>query len=217
MGFEHGDPVRAGLVEKLTQFRLTLFCRLFSAQAATQNTRQHATNQMSQTLAAFVGMFPAMTTIVPLALGILEDQDSSPLALHRAVRYNPAVMQTTGPKRSTAETLVLGCLWAIGIVVVFGVPGVLTKGHSDLGDACSAQLMCENHFVKDRLLSPSSAKFSPDAETKAVSLGDERWTVTGYVDSQNVYGAMLRSPYTCTVKYLGQDKWRQESVEIGKP
>jgi hypothetical protein len=26
LGFEHGDPVRAGLVEKLTQFRLTLFC-----------------------------------------------------------------------------------------------------------------------------------------------------------------------------------------------
>lgn len=145
-----------------------------------------------------------------------------------AVRYNFAAMQTGGPnwkvdarytlgtKRSVGEKFLIGSLWAIGIVVVSGVIGALTKGQPDRGDAYSAQLMCENHFVKDRLLAPASAKFSPDAETKTVSLGDDRWTVTGYVDSQNVYGAMLRNRYTCTVKYLGKDTYRAESVEIGK-
>lgn len=91
---------------------------------------------------------------------------------------------------------------------------LLSKASPDHGDASTAQLMCENHFVKDRLLAPASAKFSPDSETQAVSLGDERWTVTGYVDSQNVYGAMLRNRYTCTVRYLGKDTWRPESVDL---
>jgi hypothetical protein len=112
------------------------------------------------------------------------------------------VMQNPQPSRNLT-----GCLWIFGILVaVVIIISLLSKALPDHGDAYSAQMSCEK-FAKDRLLSPSSAKFSPDAETKAVSLSDERWTITGYVDSQNVYGAMLRNRYTCTVKYLGEDKW----------
>jgi hypothetical protein len=125
-------------------------------------------------------------------------------------------MQTSDvTHRSLAEKLIIGCLWFIGIVVVFGILGQMTKSDAH-GDAYSAQLMCEQHFVKDKLLAPASAKFSPDSETNAISYGNEVWIVTGYVDSQNAFGAMLRSPYTCTVKYVGKDTWHLESVKIGR-
>jgi hypothetical protein len=83
------------------------------------------------------------------------------------------------------------------------------------GDSYSARLMCENHFVKDKLLAPTSAKFSGDDET-GVTPGKGNWVVRGYVDSQNAFGVMIRSQYVCITSYQGADRWRAEFVTVGR-
>lgn len=57
-----------------------------------------------------------------------------------------------------------------------------------------ARVACED-YVKDHLMSPSSADFSGQSES---NVGDE-WTASGSVDSENSFGASIRNNYTCTM------------------
>lgn len=69
--------------------------------------------------------------------------------------------------------------------------------------------------VKKLLVSPRSAKFpflgmghiykvQPDGKTAAVS---------AHVDSQNQFGAMIRTQFKCHMHYLGEGKWVVKNVE----
>ena len=49
--------------------------------------------------------------------------------------------------------------------------------------------------VTKRLKSPGTAEFG-DVSTSRVG---NRWTVSGWVDSQNAFGALLRSPWRVTI------------------
>ncbi|MFJ4902916.1 hypothetical protein [Streptomyces sp. NPDC088727] len=72
-----------------------------------------------------------------------------------------------------------------------------------------AAVMCEK-FVKERLKSPGTADFSgvSDTQIKTIS-GSKPWRylVTGYVDSQNGFGATVRNTYTCDVSTKDNDTW----------
>ncbi len=81
-------------------------------------------------------------------------------------------------------------------------------------DSIGAWVMCEA-FVKDRLKSPSTASFGgifdgdyqdPNKHTKY--LGNGRYQCFGFVDSQNSFGATVRSNFQLTVQHRGGDKWR---------
>lgn len=78
----------------------------------------------------------------------------------------------------------------------------------DIGDDIGAQVVCRD-FVEDRLKSPSSADFS-DEQSKHVR--GRVWSVTGSVDSENSFGAMIRNTYVCTVRYVGDDRYRLQSL-----
>jgi hypothetical protein len=72
-------------------------------------------------------------------------------------------------------------------------------------------LICKN-FVTDRLKSPGSAKFrnpsQTDGEVVWVSTDDVTWTIQSSVDSENGFGALLRSNFVCTVQYRPEvEKW----------
>jgi len=84
----------------------------------------------------------------------------------------------------------------------------------DYGDQDGAR-NAARQFVTRRLLAPATAKFSPDEETPA-SGGGGRWVVSGYVDAQNVYGALIRQQYSVAMEYTaGQDKpWSLRDVKI---
>ena len=53
--------------------------------------------------------------------------------------------------------------------------------------------------VKEQLKAPSVAKFGPLSETTIAKTPAGGWSVQGYVDSQNSFGAMIRSNYVCAV------------------
>ncbi len=65
-------------------------------------------------------------------------------------------------------------------------------------------------FVLQTLKAPSTAKF-PALPYEAGSLGDGFYGVKSYVDSQNSFGAMIRSNWSVTMKITG-NQWALEKM-----
>jgi len=100
--------------------------------------------------------------------------------------------------------------WKIGawsiivlMVLVFGsaIFGEKDPDKYSAGGRANAEFMAEAG-VKALLAAPSTASFSG----RASSLKGGIWTVTGSVDAQNAFGAMLRKSYACAFRFDG-DKW----------
>jgi len=87
------------------------------------------------------------------------------------------------------------------------------------GSKGMAWIMAQD-FVKKRLVSPGSADFGgmfeQSYEDCVTDLGQGQYTVNGWVDSQNRFGAKLRSHFTCRLRYVGNDKWQCESLDISE-
>jgi hypothetical protein len=73
-------------------------------------------------------------------------------------------------------------------------------------------------FVKQKLKSPSSAVF-PNADEKIKQieyLGENRYKINSWVESQNSFGAMLKMPFECTIR-LDKEKGtvHSEGLKVG--
>jgi len=55
-------------------------------------------------------------------------------------------------------------------------------------------------YVKNQLVSPSTARFPKYYDAKIISEGDDIYEVYSYVDSENRFGAMTRLYYGCTIE-----------------
>lgn len=68
-------------------------------------------------------------------------------------------------------------------------------------------------FVRDRLVAPATADFQPCRDRDVTQTGD-RWRLQGYVDSENGFGAKLRSTFDAIVEHQEGDRWRLISLQI---
>jgi len=80
-------------------------------------------------------------------------------------------------------------------------------------DAASAWVMCQS-FVEDRLKAPRTAKWPWGYTDYVTDLGGGRYRIKAYVDSQNSFGAMLRTHFTAEVEWTGGDNWRLNSLNV---
>jgi len=85
--------------------------------------------------------------------------------------------------------------------------------HGDADGAWSAA----KGYVTQRLISPGSVRFPwPESlDQVAVETSTGRWRVVGWVDSQNRFGAVIRSNFTCQLQY-DTGKWRLISLEMAE-
>lgn len=111
----------------------------------------------------------------------------------------------------TKKAVFIVVLWAFVATVILA--GCGSEEPKSEHSKATASVMAEE-FVKNSLKSPSSAKFQWYDENQVEDLGDGKYKVTSYVDSQNSFGAMLRTNYVCTVKYIGNDKWSLEDLQF---
>lgn len=90
--------------------------------------------------------------------------------------------------------------------------------------------MCQK-FVSDKLKAPSTAEFG-DYQNDYIALAkaklaldeatmndirnpDGIWRIAGALDSENGFGAMIRSEYTCILDHdLADDTWRALAVDV---
>ena len=82
-----------------------------------------------------------------------------------------------------------------------------------LPDPISAWVMAKE-FVKPKLKAPSTAKFPQYNPKKIHHIGEGRYKIASYVDSQNSFGATLRTSFSCVIRYEGNDKWVLEWLDI---
>lgn len=72
-------------------------------------------------------------------------------------------------------------------------------------------------YVQDQLKAPSTAKFISinESPSEVVNIGEYTFIIRSAVDSQNSFGAMIRSVYYCELKYKpGTDTWICEKLVI---
>ncbi len=83
----------------------------------------------------------------------------------------------------------------------------------DIPDVIEAWTVAQD-FVKDRLKSPTTADFGSvfkeyqDPRKQVTPLVDNTFKVVGGVDSQNAFGATIRTRFSLKIKYMGNMNWR---------
>lgn len=113
-----------------------------------------------------------------------------------------------------------GCLIALLIFVGLGVIGTISDMISPNPSTTSTTPAVEapqmpgqseiwvaaQGFARDRLKAPRTAKFPYSMDISITDNGNGNYTVNGYVDSENSFGAMLRTDFECKMFYNTSDE-----------
>lgn len=124
-------------------------------------------------------------------------------AAHHPSRPTGTSPQTTRKQRETEQPSELPAVRPffkilLGIPIFLLVGGILFSGKDKTLslDEWGAQVACEN-AVSGMLKAPSTADFSGWQRSQN---SDGSYTVTGSVDAQNSFGAMIRNQFSCKVR-----------------
>lgn len=101
---------------------------------------------------------------------------------------------STGSGCGTVILVIIAIIAAI-LMLVTCSGGSSSKSSNDWNTESWAKSYAQI-IVKDNLKAPSTAKFCNTArEMTAKNLGGAKWRVTGWVDAENSFGAMIRSDF----------------------
>lgn len=103
--------------------------------------------------------------------------------------------------------LVVGAFVAGTILVAVFAP------ESAIDRRASAFSVC-TQFVTEQLRAPATAQFPAVSAAVVNRMSGDEWEVRAHVDSQNGFGALLRSTFNCTVRFDGEDQWRLVDLKI---
>jgi hypothetical protein len=113
------------------------------------------------------------------------------------------------PKNVLLWVLLVG--WAALFVACGEVKPLPADGSGDDVGAWVAMQM----FVEDRLKSPATADFPWGAQDQVKDLGGGRYFVDSYVDSENSFGANVRTRFKGYIR-KENERWVLESLELGE-
>lgn len=68
-------------------------------------------------------------------------------------------------------------------------------------------------IVEDRLKAPSTAKFCSMSQANIKQNGDT-WTISGYVDAENSFGASIRNNFTVVITFTNDTHYTIDKCEI---
>ena len=114
-----------------------------------------------------------------------------------------------------AEVERSGKRWAIGVGAAIVIIVALCVWRSSNSEPSSEELRddakraCQEDFIPKRLKAPATAEYSGVTVTST----GEGYTVKGSVDSQNSFGAQVRSSFTCVMHSSG-DSWVLDSASV---
>ena len=81
-------------------------------------------------------------------------------------------------------------------------------GHDEFDAVAAAE-----KIVKSNLKSPSTAEFCKHKEY-TITCSDDTWTIKGYVDAQNSFGATLRNNFTVKITFTSSTKYTIDLCSI---
>lgn len=87
------------------------------------------------------------------------------------------------------------------------------KPQPDEGTEFDAYVVAQG-FVRDRLKAPATAQFPAQSQTRITKDHGMKWIVSGYVDSQNSFGALLRIRYRAEMTYRGKGNYYLDDLKF---
>jgi fucose permease len=104
-------------------------------------------------------------------------------------------------------------LFFVALIVQIANPPSPTKNEPNDVDA----FVMSQSFVEQRLIAPTTAKFPYIGDAYEVTkLDSVTWLVDSYVDSQNGFGAFIRTRYVAKLMYMGNDRWKLLNIKVYK-
>lgn len=93
---------------------------------------------------------------------------------------------------------IAGVILILGFVLFI----LLSSGKTDNNAQISNRTVYEyaKETVISKLKAPATAQFPARDMVKITNLSSNNWQITGYVDSQNAFGALIRTYYECDIK-----------------
>jgi hypothetical protein len=105
----------------------------------------------------------------------------------------------------------IGCIVAIVLIGIIFLIIQLSPSSNESNKAMEAFIVSQD-FVSSELKTPSEAEY-PTFNDSFVTISGNIYTIRSYVDSQNSFGANIRSSYTCILKFEN-DLFYLQSVNI---
>lgn len=124
--------------------------------------------------------------------------------------------ESKGPPKALKIIVAIAVIVSTGVLIFVAATnsGNQDKGQSDsYGHGESAAWSDAKQTVTEQLKSPSSARFCARKDAD-ITLSDDRWTVSGYVDADNSFGTSLRNSFTVVIEYIDKDSYRVISCDI---
>lgn len=75
-------------------------------------------------------------------------------------------------------------------------------------------VIASHRIVETYLKCPSTAKFPNSYDVPVTINNDGTFLVISYVDAENDFGAPIRTPYCCELRYVGPGRWDFEAVYL---
>jgi hypothetical protein len=131
---------------------------------------------------------------------------------------DPPAADPAPPKRRLSGASLLLAAASLILGVAIGAGGLELAQHppSFGGNSAAAdqkEILAACHkSVEGRLTSPGSARYSQ--ESVVDKTGTQEKAVSGTVDSQNGFGALIRGAYSCTVEKTQAGIWVVDAYEV---
>ena len=107
-----------------------------------------------------------------------------------------------------------GCLgiFVLSVFVVLAMRVCSSGDSSDDGE--SMALVMSRNFVRDKLVSPSTAEFASLSSSTVTKSGNS-FHIISYVDAKDAFGTPIRKNYTCLLSHSPNTKnWSLISLDI---
>lgn len=112
-------------------------------------------------------------------------------------------MMTTTKTKVQNTNVLIGAISVFAICIICSCIYWFSLGGEKEKDYKTASYIICQVYVKNNLKSPATAKFPSSSSTDIRELEDNLFETRSYVDSQNSFGAMLRTNFYCKIKYIG--------------
>lgn len=123
-----------------------------------------------------------------------------------------SIDKTNDQKQEKARQSRVGCLVLIIVfaILFFSIKSCLYVDNTPVPPDDTEVYVASQLIVEDYLKSPSSAKYPLSSEATISKTNDHSYTVATYVDSQNSFGAIVRSKYVVEITY--NNDWSKYSA-----
>ena len=115
------------------------------------------------------------------------------------------------PLKTKISALVLVSLLIFVLTISFLF--IKNEDPKKYNDSSNTARRMAKDIVLSSLKAPATAKFCGDNVKKFEFAGAEAWEITGCIDAQNSYGAMLRNNYQVVLTELNGE-WNIASIDI---